>query len=303
MENPAPYVPWMPRPEPKPVVVEKITALDKALEATYDQIYAQQAAREVNRMAVGISAGTAVVTCAEGANVVRENEAKGGVLFDHCLRSLDSARYMQESGAEAARNSGTEAPEFSIDKDVVESERADAVLTDLESNYGVSREDVIEAFRLAQGDTGKLSQPGVIESLSKGKLTTEQVRHALEAAGALTPEERERLLAESRVAGLGEEHLYKLASAKGSGSRTKTARSSLMESLSRRPSSTAARKDEVFPRRNFAPAEGPRFSGESLTPLEDPLFTQAERKMEFEELTLFDVVSRKYREKSEALLR
>lgn len=284
------------------MVVADIPSLDKALEERYNQIQAQEAAREVNSTAIGISAGTAVVTCAEGANTVRENEAKGGVLFDHCLRSLESAKYMQESGIEAAKNAGAEAPEFTIDTDVLESDRANAIFADLESKYGVNREDILEAFRLAEGDASRLSRPGVVEALSNGNLSTEQVRKALQAADALSPEERAKLLAESRVAGLSEEFVYKLASGRSSG-HAKSARASLMESLSRRSSaSPASGRNDGLPRRSPAAQEISRFPGESLTPLEDPLFTQAQRKIEYEELTLFDVVSRKYREKTESLV-
>lgn len=219
---------------------------------------------------------------------------------------------MKAAEAKAAANagSGNVGDSLSVNQAVLDSEKAQSVLGDLEKKYDIKRNDFTQKLLEAKGDPELLGNQDFLDDLLNGKVKREDVDKALATADGLTEKEKAALIADSRVAGLGDGFLYNL-NKKGatSGSMAKVATSSLREKLKRKLAS-AGGGEAAF----LGPQAVPAVWGKQLvnnksdlTPIADPLFTNAAEVSASEderpeaELTLFDVVHRKYSEKCESM--
>lgn len=264
--------------------------------ATSEQAKAQAQALRTNRIGFGISAAGGVVSCAEGANLLSTEKTKSGVLLDSCVTSLQTANKMKA----LSEQGGQELGGFELDGDMLDSERAQAIFRDLAARYGVTRDQLAAYLLKNRGNPKLLLDPASLDSLTGGKLSAAELGDAVSSAEKLSKEERDRLLAESRVAGLSEEYLYKLAA-------SKSQRDSTRQRLVRAPAGSGVNVSGSVPAASASARESDediRFVGDPLTPLSDPLFAREERAAHPPEpaLTIFDVVSRKYREKTPHLI-
>jgi hypothetical protein len=276
------------------------TAVAKSVQLS-SQAQSQGETLATNSVGFGITAGGAVVRCAEGANLIPTDQTKGGLLIQSCLNSFEAANKMQALALGATQNGGFPNPNFGLDPDLIGSGKAHAVFSDLADNYGLSRGELARRMLEARGNPEILGDATLIEELFKGKLTRDQIVGSTLEADKLSKEEQDKLLAETRVAGLEDEFLYKLASAKSQAG--KIARDLLKERADRSPSalSGAAVTNGRVTSRGSTGDTTHRFATERVMPLEDAFFKQ-ESTEELQELSLFDVVSRKYREKTPSLL-
>jgi hypothetical protein len=265
----------------------------KFCQGSISQDDAQNSAAEINESASKQAASLGVVTLAEGANVVLENEDGGGVLLSAGLDSIKASEILKRLEASAKANIGIEVTSLhlSTDPSVVNSPRANEIFFDLESHYGLTKEKFTSSVLGSRG-----SQDALAELLS-GRLPKEKFSQALSGAVSRSEEEKKKILDESRVSNLLEEDSYVIEAPRAQKNKQAKSTESLRESL-REKLEKRTNPEDPFSEGPWAiDSSAGKFSEETLQPSDEFYEQLGLLDDRVEELTLFDVVRRKYQEK------
>ena len=267
-----------------------------------NQSTAQDQTVYLNETSSGISASIGAIACAEAANTIHENTPASGALIGSCLENLDSANQMKDSQAIAAANADSSATkELKIDSDVLNSAKATDVFNDLNKKYGIDKEKFSQSLLATKGNIEVLGKQETLNDLFGGKISKDDVDKALEEANKLSDLEKKALLDESRIAGLANDFSYKLKTGAFAPAR-KVASTDFKESLREKLRNKVDSIANTQPEEAATAAEKPNEKSESLTPIEDPLFSMAEiRNSPSIGSSIFDVVHRRYIEKFEMM--
>lgn len=272
-------------------VVSSSTSVETNTDLT--QANALSTAATVDQIGSADAAGAAVVECAQGANAILTDPATGGLLLQSCQSAFEAAKKMKEMEQKNSLNSGLDtAAALTANEAKFNSAEAEGIFSDLEQNYGVSKSDFIAKMLASGGDINGLS------GLLGDKVPADKIAEAMEAANNLSAEERQKILDSLKgnsVAGneykRGAPIASKKAGAPGS------LRDRLREAMSRSADSAGDGATEAAS--NSWARKPAAAKVETLTPTfgeDSNLLAPSE---DAKELTIFDVVHRKYDEKSQ----
>lgn len=248
----------------------------QAMPSSTKQTRAAKTTAVISLLGAGQAATIGAVDCAEGANQLLDPKKDGGSLVGSCFSSLAAAKELE---AMAAR--GGETDKARVDEDILGGEGTQKTLADFEKNFGMNGKDFVRKM-VAAGPSREL-----LASFLESKITDDKIPSV--PAGAARVE----------------------AAPKAAAAEVKPA-PAVAAPAAEAPAGAGGRKRQ----RSVASSVGEMpdtlgdsylIMGETLTPLQgDPLLEALKQKpqaapeieTEFEELTLFDIVRRKYRQKT-----
>lgn len=236
-----------------------------------------------------LAASIGIVSCAEGANTVLQNNVLGGTLIDSCLDSFQIAKKMKEAELKANQNANIGADsDLTTDASIMDSANSNEILDDFSKAYHISKEDLTNLMINSRGDPNTLGKEDLLDRLFKGKISRAQILSALSAAQKLSDQEKAEQINNSRLAGIMANLKYDIGSklAKKTNSPTTSAKEKgkIIRQLA---SSSSSQKKDMSLSSPFS---------EVITPSDDPLFSNEVENYD-DEPTVFDIVRKKYQEK------
>jgi hypothetical protein len=265
------------------------------------QSSAQQSAAQTNQEASSASAATGVIYAAEGANNLDDNPATAGTLIEAGQEAITTAVSLKEFELKNRALVGQlQTPGVSLDNQdanaaliadpkILSSTIADGIFTTLEGKYGISRDDFIEKTLQSRGDQSTL------QDLLKGKVSAEKFSKAFSSASELTKDERKSIVQSAEAAGIKtkQEETYEIM-AGNPRPRAKSIRESLRKKLD---ALKEKETEETEEEPEISQTSEPQSEMEGVTALSSEEFFGG-REPAAEELSIFDAVHRKYRERS-----
>jgi hypothetical protein len=260
------------------------------------------------------AATIAVDACAEGANTLGTDKSASGVLIDSCLNSFNTAEKMKAMEAGTAANAGIEASgELSANENLLDADSSEQIFADLKEKYGIDKDEFTAKLLEARGNPELLGTQEALDELFGGKVSRSDVEAAINAAKGLSPEEKQKILAASRLSGVQKdaalEYVAYLGKKAFAGNLAQTSlKKALQDKLAKAPATAAASSESAKLLRQPAGTSAPMYA--NLQPMENPPFEMGDtdqasllgsQSMPGDGLSLFDVVHLKYREKLEAL--
>lgn len=249
----------------------------EAHQATPSSTRQTQAAKTtalISLLGAGQAATIGAVDCAEGANQLLNPKKDGGSLVSSCFSSLAAAK-----GLEALAARGGETEKAKVDEEILGGEGSEKTLAEFEKNFGMNGKDFVRKM-VAAGPSREL-----LASFLEGKISDDKIPAV--PAGAARAEAAPKVAApEVKPAPVAATPVAEASAGGGGRKRSRSVASSVGE---------------------MPDTLGDSYMGETLTPLQgDPLLEALKQKpqaapeieTEFEELTLFDIVRRKYRQKT-----
>lgn len=214
------------------------------------------------------------VDCLDGANELLEDEAAGQEKLGACMRTMAEGKAVKDQSDEAARRAGRAGLGGSmVDDKILESDRAKAVLEKFEKNFSASGEDLVRKM-LGSGASLDELREALLKKFPEDKVAelmsgAENMKFAVDHKGKAKAE---------------------LKTGKAS-----TLREQIKEGLAQAGNVPAVRAPA-------AKSSKPDFvaTPDDLTPLKDPLFSGLDQ--EREEISIFEVVRRKYRDKWDLMI-
>ncbi len=242
----------------------------QATASSTKQTQAAKTIAVISLLGAGQAATIGAVDCAEGANQLLDAKKDGGSLVSSCFSSLAAAKELE---ALAAR--GGETAKARVDEEILSGEGSAKTLAEFEKNFGMNGRDFVRKM-VAAGPSRELLASFLESQVSEDKIpNAPEVKPALKMAAPVVVVKPAAPVAEASA---------------GTGGRKR--QRSVASSVSEMPDTI----DDSY-----------LVMGETLTPLQgDPLLEALKQKpqaapeieTDFEELTLFDIVRRKHRQKT-----
>lgn len=214
------------------------------------------------------------VNCLDGANELLEDESAGQEKIADCLRKMQAGKGMKENGDATAKRAGKAGLNGGlIDEEQLSSERARAIFEKFGKNYKISGEELVRRMLESGANFDELK-----EAL-KTKFSEDKVAQLMASA---------------------ENVKFEIDLKRKSGAARKSSKPNYREQLR----AALAKVDEapnswpVSTPKNRTTLREPSPGPEDLTPLQDPLFAGSDQQ----ELSIFEVVSRKYRDKWDMMI-
>lgn len=249
-------------------------------QAATKQTQAVKSAAQVSMLGAGQAATIGAIDCADGANQMLQDEEAGSGVISSCFRSLSAARQLEEL---ALKNGET--GKAGVDEEVLSQDGHKKTLAEFEKNFGMDGKEFVRKMVSAGPDRA------VLGAFLGAKIPEEKLPEA--SAGTKNAK------AEAPApAPQGAPADYKTPTEMAE----EAARASVEKGKKsgRRLSSAVADMPDTL-------SDSYLIMGETITPLNDPMFEAArkditrpapEERVEYDELTLFDIVHRKYRQKA-----
>lgn len=226
------------------------------------QDHAKQSSLEVVKLGADQAASAGAVFCAEAAVEIDARPELAASDSAGCQKSFATANEMQAMAEKLGKKGGLEADPLVVDK-----EEANDIFRRFEEKFGIGKADYLSRLLGGKGD------PKVLEELTGGKVSAEK----LGALAAAAPAEDSQ---NTWITG---------PATKPKGNLRDSLKKQLAQAAKAKPPSARATPETMSLARNVA--------SEALTPLENQFALPATQ-----ELTLFEVVHRKYTEKAPMLL-
>lgn len=248
-------------------------------QAATKQTLAAKSAAQVSMLGAGQAATIGAIDCAEGANQMLVNEEEGSALVGSCFSSLAAAKQL-----EALAQKNGEAGKAGVDDDVLGQDAHKQTFAQFEKNFGMNGKEFVKTM-VSAGPSRS-----VLAGLLAGKISEDK----LPAASEGTKAEPKAQASAPQGAPAGYRPPSEVAE--------EAARAAVEKGKkgSRRLSSALADMPDTL-------NDSYLIMGETITPLNDPMFEAAksditraapDESVEYEELTIFDIVHRKYRQKA-----
>jgi hypothetical protein len=247
----------------------------------------------MNELGAQQSAAVAVTCLADGANTILKDSAAGGFQSYECLKGMGAADKLHKLAEEAAARGGLGSQGgLAASEDILNREDSQGAFADFEKNYKMGREEFVGRMLAAPGDPDEFSN-----TLSK-HLSKEEVFKALADGDKLSDDQKQEILAKlngrSSEIALAHKSRLKQMTAKEGPSIADEVREKLKQEMNAQERAKTAKAEKRLPASQKM---------EQISALQDAFPVQAaavqSSSASIDELSIFEVVHRKYRDKFE----